>query len=82
MMPAKACNKILQNLAATQEKLGQLNDLAGAGAVLMHCAASDSNLRQAINLIAAWHARRHADLLAEVAVDIKRIKHLKLPQCN
>lgn len=80
MMPAKASNKILQNLAATQEKLGKLNDLASAGAVLMHCAANDTNLRQAINLIGAWHGQRHADLLAEVADDIKRIEHLKLPR--
>ena len=80
MMPAKASNKILQNLATTQEKLGQLNDLASAGAVLMHCAGNDENLRLAINLIATWHAQRHADLLAEVAVDIKRIERLKLPR--
>lgn len=80
MMPAKASNKILQNLAATQEKLGQLNDLASAGAVLMHCAANDTNLRLAINLIATWHAQHHADLLAEVAVDIKQIERLKLPR--
>lgn len=82
MMPTKVSNKILQNLATNQEKLGQLNDLASAGAILMDCAAKEANLREAINLIGTWHAQRHTALLAVIAVDIKRIQHLKLPQLD
>ena len=79
MMSAKTSGKMLQQLIATQEKLGELNDLASAGAVLMACAAHDANLRQAVSLIAAWHAQRHADLLADIASDIKHTARLKLP---
>ena len=80
MMQKKASAKTLKTLAGAQEKLGQLNDIAVAGDVLLLCISADRNLRLAVSLVASWHAQRYADLLADVALDVKQIEHLKLPR--
>lgn len=80
MLPKKRGSKVLAALATAQDKLGQLNDLAVAGEVLMACVANDRHLHRAVSLVGAWHAQRYADLLADVVTDIRKIQNLKLPR--
>lgn len=68
----------LRQLVALQESLGQLNDLANAGLLLMHCAGDDPRLREAVTLIGGWHGARHSALLARLPQQIKRLERLKL----
>ena len=63
LAPAGAFARALQRLAALQDTLGQLNDLANAGALLMDCAGDDPRLREAVTLIGGWHGPRYAALL-------------------
>jgi inorganic triphosphatase YgiF len=69
-----------KQLAALQDKLGQLNDLANAGAVLMASAGADPNLREAVALIGGWHGPRHAALLAAVPEQLDIVRRLRLPR--
>ena len=80
MLPKKRGSKVLVILATAQDKLGQLNDLAVAGEVLMACVANDRHLHRAVSLVGAWHAQRYADLLADVVTDIRKVQNLKLPR--
>lgn len=69
----------LRQLTHLQNTLGQLNDLAQAGALLMDCAGDDPLLREAVTLIGGWHGPRHKDLLAAVPAAIRRLERLRLP---
>jgi adenylate cyclase len=80
LVPGNRAAKLVGQLAGLQERLGQLNDLASAGTLLMACAGNDGNLREAVALIGGWHGPRHADLLAEVPAFLHRIRGLKLPR--
>jgi adenylate cyclase len=60
----KAQRRQAAKLAAIQGTLGELNDLANAGRLLMDCAGHDDRLREAVTLIAGWHGPRHASLMA------------------
>lgn len=80
MIPGKSGVRIIRRLAGLQEELGQLNDLASAGTLLMACAGSDSHLREAVTLIGGWHGPRHAALLGDIPNKLKRIRKLKLPR--
>ncbi len=73
---------VLKRLAALQETLGQLNDLANAGTLLMDCAADDPRLREAVTLIAGWHGPRHASLLTRIPPELARLARLRLPTLN
>lgn len=53
-------------LAEIQGTLGELNDLANAGQLLMNCAGHDDRLREAVTLIGGWHGPRHASLMARL----------------
>lgn len=53
-------------LADVQGTLGELNDLANAGQLLMKCAGHDDRLREAVTLIGGWHGPRHARLMASL----------------
>jgi inorganic triphosphatase YgiF len=53
-------------LAEIQGTLGQLNDLANAGRLLMDCAGDDLQLREAVTLVGGWHGPRHALLQEQV----------------
>lgn len=75
-----ASRRVLTQLASAQDTLGQLNDLANAGAMLMECAGDDPRLREAVTLIGGWHGPRYASLLAGVARDLVRLPRLKLPR--
>lgn len=76
----KAMRRMLAHLASLQDTLGQINDLANAGALLMDCASDDPRLREAVTLIGGWHGPRHQQLLATVPVGLKHLGHLRLPR--
>ena len=78
LLPRKRVAVCMQLLARLQDELGQLNDLASAGAVLMDCAAHDANLREAVTLIGGWHGPRHAALLAAIPAGLKELSRQKL----
>lgn len=80
MIPGRIGTRIIKKLAGLQEELGQLNDLASAGNLLMACAGSDSHLREAVTLIGGWHGLRHAALLEDIPNKLKSIHKLKLPR--
>jgi inorganic triphosphatase YgiF len=62
----KARRCLAKDLAAAQGTLGQLNDLANAGHLLMECAGSDVRLRGAVALIGEHHRARHERLMAKI----------------
>ena len=82
MIPGKSGTAVIKRLAGLQEELGQLNDLASAGTLLMVCAGRDPHLREAVTLIGGWHGPRHAALLADIPDKLKRIRGLNLPRLS
>jgi len=76
----KSMQTLLAQLVELQDALGQMNDLANAGALLMDCAGDDPPLREAVTLIGGWHGPRYQKLLAAVPRGIKRLGKLKLPK--
>jgi len=82
MIPGKSGTVAIKRLAGLQDELGQLNDLASAGTLLMVCAGRDPLLREAVTLIGGWHGRRHAALLDDVPNQLKRIRGLNLPRLD
>ncbi|MFA4970268.1 MAG: CYTH and CHAD domain-containing protein [Sulfuritalea sp.] len=80
MMPGKSGVAAIKRLAGLQHELGQLNDLASAGTLLMVCAGHDPHLREAVTLVAGWHGPRHAALLDDIPDKLKRVRDLALPR--
>lgn len=76
----KPMQGLLAHLTELQDALGQINDLANAGALLMDCAGDDPRLREAVTLIGGWHGPRHQKLLAAVPRGLERLGKLKLPR--
>lgn len=76
----KPMRRLLAQLAGLQDTLGQINDLANAGALLMECAGNDPRLREAVTLIGGWHGPRHQALLAAIPVGLKHLGRLRLPK--
>jgi adenylate cyclase len=74
LLRRKSLPDLLQQLAAMQDTLGQLNDLANAGRLLMDCAGADQRLREAVTLIGGWHGPRHAHLLAGIRPALHRLR--------
>jgi inorganic triphosphatase YgiF len=72
----KTRRQLADRLAGVQGTLGQLNDLASAGRLLMDCADDDNNLREAITLIAGWHGPRHARLMKQLPRLLASIRRL------
>lgn len=70
----------IAELAALQDALGKINDLANAGRLLEECAGTDPRLREAVTLIGGWHAARYAALLASVPGGVRRLHKLRLPK--
>jgi adenylate cyclase len=62
----KARRRLAAWLAGVQGTLGELNDLANAGHLLMASAGHDVRLREAVTLIGGWHGPRHARLMARL----------------
>jgi len=75
----KPMQRLLAHLTELQDALGQINDLANAGALLMDCADEDQRLREAVTLIGGWHGPRHQKLLAAVPRGLRRLGKLRLP---
>ncbi|MBI4996047.1 MAG: CHAD domain-containing protein [Rhodocyclales bacterium] len=63
-------------LADIQGTLGELNDLANAGQLLMNCAGHDERLREAVALIGGWHGPRHARLMTRLPGLLKGLRAL------
>jgi adenylate cyclase len=82
LLNARATKRILKRLTKLQEVLGQLNDLASAGALLMDCAGDDARLREAVTLIGGWHGKRYHRLLRGIPQELKQLKQLQLPALN
>lgn len=79
LAPPRALRRMHVQLVSLQETLGQINDLANAGELLMNCAKDDPRLREAVTLIGGWHGPRHHALLKGVPVGLKRLGKLHLP---
>lgn len=75
-----ALRRALKQLAFMQDALGQLNDLANAGAMLMDCAGDDPRLREAVTLIGGWHGPRYAGLLDSITPKLALVARLRLPR--
>jgi adenylate cyclase len=76
----KAMRRVLGSLAGLQETLGQINDLANAGQLLMECAKDDARLREAVTLIGGWHGPRYQKLLAGIPAGLQQLRKLRLPK--
>ncbi|MBI4986880.1 MAG: CHAD domain-containing protein [Rhodocyclales bacterium] len=76
----KAHRRNIARLAALQDALGQVNDLANAGRQLMECAGEDARLREAVSLVGGWHGPRYAELLATVRVGLAQLQQLQMPR--
>lgn len=76
----KPLPRLLARLAKMQDELGQLNDLANAGLLLMNCAGDDHRLREAVSLVGGWHASRHQGLLDQIPGHLKELTRLTLPK--
>ncbi|MDO8787749.1 MAG: CYTH and CHAD domain-containing protein [Sulfuritalea sp.] len=82
MIPGRSSVTVIKRLAGLQDELGQLNDLASAGTLLMVCAGKDPHLREAVTLIGGWHGTRHMDLLGDIPDKLKLIRGFKLPRLD
>lgn len=80
IIPGKSGVTVVKRLAGLQEELGQLNDLASAGNLLMVCAGREQHLREAVTLVGGWHGQRHAALLAAIPDQLECARGLKLPK--
>lgn len=80
MIPGKSGAAAIKRLASLQQELGQINDLASAGTLLMLCAGHSSHLREAVTLVGGWHGPRHAALLDDIPDKLERIRGLTLPR--
>jgi adenylate cyclase len=80
IISGKSGVSIIKRLAGLQEELGQLNDLASAGNLLMVCAGREQHLREAVTLVGGWHGQRHAALLAAIPDQLESARGLKLPK--
>ncbi len=79
LAPEAASLRVLKLLTSLQDTLGQLNDLANAGAMLMDCAGEDPRLREAVTLIGGWHGPRYAGLLESISPELAGLARLRLP---
>lgn len=82
LLPARRTNALIKQLARLQNHLGQLNDLANAGALLMDCAADDPGLREAVSLVGGWHGKRHTELLGAIPRALEALHAIRLPQAE
>ncbi len=80
LLVARARARVVNQLSETQDRLGQLNDLANAGELLSDCAGSDPALREAVSLVGGWHGRHHAELLAGVPAQVAALTRMRLPR--
>ena len=74
---AKGVKAAHEPLAALQDTLGMLTDLASAGTLLMRGAGNDAALRAAVALVGEWHRPRHEALHTELPRLIDQVLKLK-----
>lgn len=77
LYPARKAHKAIAALAALQDTLGALNDLARAGALFAQCADGEPDLRDAVALTGGWHGPRHAALCAALPRELARLTALR-----
>lgn len=82
LLPKGVAAKVLRRLATLQDELGQLNDLASAGALLMASAGDEAPLREAVTLVAGWHGARYARLLGDIPKHLASVERLRLPRLS
>lgn len=73
---SKARRRLAARLVRAQGVLGELNDLANAGHLLIDCAGHDEQLLEAMTLIGDWHRPRHARLMAELPKLLEQLQRL------
>lgn len=76
LVPGKTWRRVIQDLAAAQNTLGQINDLTNAGRLFDECVGEDVRLREATSLVGNWHRPRHAHLSVQVPILIHRLRRL------
>jgi len=74
---AKRLKAAHEPLAALQDTLGTLTDLASAGTPLMQCAGNDAALRKAVARVGDWHRPRHEALRAELPERLSQLLKVK-----
>ncbi|MFD2233583.1 CHAD domain-containing protein [Phaeospirillum tilakii] len=77
LLPRKAVAGFIEDLAALQDALGRLNDLAVALPRL--AALPDPGAVAAAARVAAWHRADEAELLAEAARGWRRLRQREMP---
>jgi adenylate cyclase len=77
LVRGKSLHNAVHRLTGIQDALGQINDLANAGSLLTECAGEDARLREAVTLIAGWHAARYTALLDGVPRALKQLRDMK-----
>ncbi|MDE2260292.1 MAG: CHAD domain-containing protein [Betaproteobacteria bacterium] len=78
----KTLRRLLSQLGALQNDLGQLNDLANASLLLMRCTNDDARLREVVSLVDDWYNSRRRKLLARVPERLEKFQRLHLPTLN
>jgi adenylate cyclase len=80
LLPTRQTVALIKQLTRLQNRLGQLNDLANAGALLMDCAGDEAHLREAVSLIGGWHGQRYAELQSGVPNALSKLHKLRVPK--
>jgi CHAD domain-containing protein len=73
-LPERQTQSHVATLAALQDQLGRLNDIAAAERRLCALAAADGDLAWAAGLVAGWHRQRCPGLLDGVAAGWLRLR--------
>lgn len=68
--------RLHRHLERMQDVLGQLNDLANAGLLLMQYAGSDAHLCEAVALVGDWHTSHYGDLLSGFRKKIRKLERM------
>lgn len=70
---ARTGRRLLESLTTLQEDLGQLQDLATAGPLLLSLTGDEPSLLQAVGKIGQWHLTRYDALLKSTRRELKKI---------
>jgi adenylate cyclase len=82
LLPTRQTVALIKQLTRLQNRLGQLNDLANAGALLMDCAGDEAHLREAVSLIGGWHGQRYAELQSGIPNALTKLHKLRVPKAG
>lgn len=70
---ARESRHLLKTLASLQNDLGQLQDLATAGPLLLSQVDNDAKIMAAVSRIGQWHVPRHEFLLRKVRKELRQM---------